>query len=160
MRRVLGGILIQDRDLEVEDRSDMQVVTETQPGKREWDDLLFAWRIAHFVHSNAIVLVKDLATVGIGAGQMSRVDAVRIAVEKAETGPAAPSSPRTRSSRSTTARVSPSAPAWQPRSSPAARFATTRSSPRRTRRAPPWSSPAGATSCTERKPQPAAMRLR
>jgi phosphoribosylaminoimidazolecarboxamide formyltransferase/IMP cyclohydrolase len=83
MRRVLGGILIQDRDLEVEDRGDMHVVTETQPGKREWDDLLFAWRIAHFVHSNAIVLVKDLATVGIGAGQMSRVDAVRIAVEKA-----------------------------------------------------------------------------
>ena len=83
MRRVLGGILIQDRDLEVEDRSDMQVVTEAQPGKREWDDMLFAWRIAHFVHSNAIVLVKDLATVGIGAGQMSRVDAVRIAVEKA-----------------------------------------------------------------------------
>ena len=83
IRRVLGGILIQDRDLEVEDRADMQVVTEAQPEKREWDDLLFAWRIAHFVHSNAIVLVKDLATVGIGAGQMSRVDAVRIAVEKA-----------------------------------------------------------------------------
>ena len=83
VRRVLGGVLIQDSDLEVEDRADMQVVTEAQPGKREWDDLLFAWRVAHFVHSNAIVLVKDLATVGIGAGQMSRVDAVRIAVQKA-----------------------------------------------------------------------------
>jgi phosphoribosylaminoimidazolecarboxamide formyltransferase/IMP cyclohydrolase len=82
-RRVLGGLLIQDRDLDVEVRSDIEVVTDAHPGKREWDDLLFAWRIAHFVHSNAIVLVKELATVGIGAGQMSRVDAVRIAVDKA-----------------------------------------------------------------------------
>ena len=48
-----------------------------------WDDLLFAWRICKHVSSNAIVLAKDLATIGIGAGQMSRVDAVRIAVEKA-----------------------------------------------------------------------------
>src|SRR4029078_6739256 len=82
MRRVLGGILIEYRALEVEDRSDMQVVTETQPGKREWDDLLFAWRIAHFVHSNAIVLVKDLATVGIGAGPLSRVDALAVSDQK------------------------------------------------------------------------------
>ena len=104
---------------------------------------------------------KDLATVGHrrrpDEPRRRRPDRRR---EGGETGPAAPSSPRTRSSRSTTARGSPSAPAWQPSSSPAARFATTRSSPRRTRRAPPWSSPAGATSCTERKPQPAAMRLR
>ena len=83
MRRVLGGLLIQDRDLELDEREDMQVVTDATPTKRQWDDLLFAWRVAHFVRSNAIVLVRDLATVGIGAGQVSRVDAVRIAVDKA-----------------------------------------------------------------------------
>jgi phosphoribosylaminoimidazolecarboxamide formyltransferase / IMP cyclohydrolase len=83
MRRVLGGLLIQDRDLELDEREDMQVVTDATPTKRQWDDLLFAWRVAHFVRSNAIVLVRDLATVGIGAGQVSRVDAVKIAVDKA-----------------------------------------------------------------------------
>ena len=92
----------------------MQVVTETQPGKREWDDLpLGLGRIAHFVHSNAIVLVKELTTVGIGAGQMSGVDAVRIAVEKAGERTTAPPSPRTRSSPSTMARGLPSAPGSQ-----------------------------------------------
>jgi phosphoribosylaminoimidazolecarboxamide formyltransferase / IMP cyclohydrolase len=83
MRRVMGGLLVQDRDLDVEERSDMTVVTQTEPDKRQWDDLLFAWRVAHFVHSNAIVLATGLATVGVGAGQMSRVDAVRLAVQKA-----------------------------------------------------------------------------
>ena len=58
------------------------VVTRTAPSKRQWDDLLFAWRVVHFVRSNAIVLARDLATVGIGAGQVSRVDAVRLAVER------------------------------------------------------------------------------
>ena len=83
IRRVIGGVLVQDRDMELDERETMEVVTETHPSKRQWDDLLFAWRIAHFVRSNAIVLAKDLATVGIGAGQVSRVDAVRLAVEKA-----------------------------------------------------------------------------
>jgi len=83
LRRVLGGVLIQDRDNETEDRADMQVVTERAPDKKEWEDLLFAWRTVHFVRSNAIVLARDLAAVGIGAGQMSRVDAVRMAVAKA-----------------------------------------------------------------------------
>jgi phosphoribosylaminoimidazolecarboxamide formyltransferase / IMP cyclohydrolase len=85
MRRVLGGLLIQDRDLEMDEREDMQVVTRASPSKRQWDDLLFAWRVVHFVRSNAIVLGRDLATVGIGAGQVSRVDAVRVAVERAGT---------------------------------------------------------------------------
>ena len=82
-RRVLGGMLVQDRDADPDDRDTMEVATEVHPTEQEWGDLLFAWRVCKNVHSNAIVIVRELATVGIGAGQMSRVDAVRIAVEKA-----------------------------------------------------------------------------
>ena len=82
IRQVLGGLLVQDRDLDSEDRSEMQVVSERQPTEAEWSEMLFAWRVCKHVSSNAIVLSKDLATVGIGAGQMSRVDSVRLAVEK------------------------------------------------------------------------------
>jgi phosphoribosylaminoimidazolecarboxamide formyltransferase/IMP cyclohydrolase len=60
----------------------MEVVTGRRPTDEEWSDLLFAWRVSRHVKSNAIVLAKDLATVGIGAGQMSRVDSVRLAIEK------------------------------------------------------------------------------
>ena len=81
-RRVLGGMLVQDRDWGVEDREGMEVVTG-EPSEADWGDLLFAWRVCKHVTSNAIVIVKDLQTIGIGAGQMSRVDAVKIAVEKA-----------------------------------------------------------------------------
>jgi phosphoribosylaminoimidazolecarboxamide formyltransferase / IMP cyclohydrolase len=81
-RRVLGGLLAQDRDADVEDREGMIVVCG-DPGEADWGDLLFAWRVCKHVTSNAIVIAKDLRTVGIGAGQMSRVDAVRIAVDKA-----------------------------------------------------------------------------
>jgi phosphoribosylaminoimidazolecarboxamide formyltransferase/IMP cyclohydrolase len=82
IRQVLGGLLVQDRDLDSEDRSEMQVVSERQPTEAQWSEMLFAWRVCKHVSSNAIVLTKDLATVGIGAGQMSRVDSVRLAVEK------------------------------------------------------------------------------
>jgi phosphoribosylaminoimidazolecarboxamide formyltransferase/IMP cyclohydrolase len=82
IRQVLGGLLVQDRDLDSEDRSEMQVVSERQPTEAEWSEMLFAWRVCKHVSSNAIVLSKHLATVGIGAGQMSRVDSVRLAVEK------------------------------------------------------------------------------
>jgi phosphoribosylaminoimidazolecarboxamide formyltransferase / IMP cyclohydrolase len=82
IRQVTGGLLVQDRDAQVEERGDMRVVTQRQPTEQEWNDLLFAWRISRHVKSNAIVLSKDAATVGIGAGQMSRVDSVRLAVEK------------------------------------------------------------------------------
>jgi phosphoribosylaminoimidazolecarboxamide formyltransferase / IMP cyclohydrolase len=85
-KRVIGGLLVQDRDMDLEDRSEMQVVTERRPTEREWSEMLFAWKVCKHVRSNAIVLSKDLATVGIGAGQMSRVDSVRIAVEKAAAG--------------------------------------------------------------------------
>jgi phosphoribosylaminoimidazolecarboxamide formyltransferase/IMP cyclohydrolase len=81
-KRVLGGLLVQDRDWDVADREGMEVVAG-EPDEAQWGDLLFAWRVCKHVGSNAIVLAKDLQTIGIGAGQMSRVDAVRIAVEKA-----------------------------------------------------------------------------
>jgi phosphoribosylaminoimidazolecarboxamide formyltransferase/IMP cyclohydrolase len=81
-RRVVGGLLAQDRDEDVEDREGMIVVCG-DPGESDWGDLLFAWRVCKHVTSNAIVIARDLRTIGIGAGQMSRVDAVRIAVEKA-----------------------------------------------------------------------------
>jgi len=83
LRRVDGGILVQDLDRGQDDRSQMKVVTEKQPSKEEWDDLLFAWRVAKHVKSNAIVLAKSLQTVGIGAGQMSRVDSTNLAAKKA-----------------------------------------------------------------------------
>jgi phosphoribosylaminoimidazolecarboxamide formyltransferase / IMP cyclohydrolase len=81
-KRVLGGLLVQDPDAEIEDREGWTAVCGT-PDERQWGDLVFAWRVCKHVSSNAIVLAKDLATIGIGAGQMSRVDAARIAVDKA-----------------------------------------------------------------------------
>jgi phosphoribosylaminoimidazolecarboxamide formyltransferase/IMP cyclohydrolase len=83
IKQVVGGLLVQDRDLDLEDRSEMRVVTERRPTESEWSEMLFAWKVCKHVRSNAIVLAKDLATAGIGAGQMSRVDSVRLAVEKA-----------------------------------------------------------------------------
>ena len=82
MRQVVGGMLVQDRDSDLEERAEMEVVTERQPTEAEWSELLFAWKVCKHVRSNAIVLVRDLATIGIGAGQMSRVDSVRLAIEK------------------------------------------------------------------------------
>jgi phosphoribosylaminoimidazolecarboxamide formyltransferase/IMP cyclohydrolase len=81
-KRVIGGMLVQDPDSEIEDREGWQVVCG-QPSEHQLGDLVFAWRVCKHVSSNAVVLAKGLATIGIGAGQMSRVDAVRIAVEKA-----------------------------------------------------------------------------
>jgi phosphoribosylaminoimidazolecarboxamide formyltransferase/IMP cyclohydrolase len=81
-KRVLGGLLVQDRDWDVDDRESMEVACG-EPDEACWGDLVFAWRVCKHVGSNATVLVKDLATIGIGAGQTSRVDSVRIALEKA-----------------------------------------------------------------------------
>ena len=83
MKRVLGGVLVQDRDIDLEDRTEMEVVTERKPSEREWGEMLFAWKVCKHVRSNAIVIANGLASVGIGAGQMSRVDSVRLAIEKA-----------------------------------------------------------------------------
>jgi phosphoribosylaminoimidazolecarboxamide formyltransferase / IMP cyclohydrolase len=82
IKRVLGGLLIQDRDGDPEPREVMEAVTKTQPSEEQWSDMLFAWTVVRHVRSNAIVIAKDGATLGIGAGQMSRVDSVRLAVEK------------------------------------------------------------------------------
>jgi phosphoribosylaminoimidazolecarboxamide formyltransferase / IMP cyclohydrolase len=79
---VTGGVLLQASDA-VEDDSEYRVVTETHPSPQQIGDLIFAWRVARVVKSNAIVLAKDGATVGVGAGQMSRVDSSEIAVKKA-----------------------------------------------------------------------------
>jgi phosphoribosylaminoimidazolecarboxamide formyltransferase/IMP cyclohydrolase len=82
-KRVQGGLLVQDRDTDLEERETMQVVAGTLT-EEQWGDLLFAWRVCKHVWSNAIVIAKNLQTVGIGAGQQSRVDAVRIAMEKSQ----------------------------------------------------------------------------
>ena len=87
IKRVLGGVLVQDRDMDLEDRTEMEVVTERKPSEREWGEMLFAWKVCKHVRSNAIVLARDLASVGIGAGQMSRVDSVRLAIDKAAATP-------------------------------------------------------------------------
>jgi phosphoribosylaminoimidazolecarboxamide formyltransferase/IMP cyclohydrolase len=82
LRQVVGGMLVQDRDSDLEERSEMQVVSERRPSEAEWSELSFAWKVCKHVRSNAIVLARELGTVGIGAGQMSRVDSVRLAIEK------------------------------------------------------------------------------
>jgi phosphoribosylaminoimidazolecarboxamide formyltransferase/IMP cyclohydrolase len=81
-KRVLGGLLVQERDWDVDDREGMEVVCGA-PTEMSWGDLLFAWRVCKYVSSNAIVLARDLQTVGVGVGQMSRVDSVRLALDKA-----------------------------------------------------------------------------
>ncbi len=82
MKRVAGGLLVQDADILL--HGDLKVVTKRAPSEKEMEDLLFAWRVAKFVKSNAIVYAKDRMTVGVGAGQMSRVNSARIAAIKAE----------------------------------------------------------------------------
>jgi phosphoribosylaminoimidazolecarboxamide formyltransferase/IMP cyclohydrolase len=81
-KRVLGGLLVQDRDWDIEDREGMEVACG-EPSEELWGDLLFAWRVCKHVGSNAIVIAKGLSTIGIGAGQTSRVDAVTLALDKA-----------------------------------------------------------------------------
>jgi phosphoribosylaminoimidazolecarboxamide formyltransferase/IMP cyclohydrolase len=82
IKRVSGGILLQDPDEKLT-ADDLRVATRRQPTEQEGLDLRFAWRVAKHVKSNAIVLAEAGRTVGVGAGQMSRVDSVRLSVEKA-----------------------------------------------------------------------------
>lgn len=83
-KRVNGGLLVQDRDQGSITADDLKVVTKRQPSEQETEDLLFAWKVAKFVKSNAIIYAKDGQTIGVGAGQMSRVNSARIAAIKAE----------------------------------------------------------------------------
>jgi len=83
-KRVGSGLLIQSADNHVLQRADLKVVTKLQPSEQQLDDLMFAWQVAKFVKSNAIVFCKDGMTMGVGAGQMSRLDSARIASIKAE----------------------------------------------------------------------------
>ncbi|GAB2190204.1 bifunctional phosphoribosylaminoimidazolecarboxamide formyltransferase/IMP cyclohydrolase [Sessilibacter sp. MAH1] len=83
-KRVNGGLLVQERDLGLITATDLKVVTQRQPTDAEIRDLLFTWKVAKMVKSNAIVYAKDQRTIGVGAGQMSRVNSARIAAIKAE----------------------------------------------------------------------------
>ena len=84
LRSIPGGLLVMDRDLGAVRREDCTVMTKRAPTEQEWMDLLFAWKCVKHVKSNAIVFAKDLRTVAVGGGQTSRVEAVRIAVLKAQ----------------------------------------------------------------------------
>ncbi len=83
-KRVNGGLLVQDQDLGMISKEDLKVVTEQVPTDAQLDDLIFAWKVAKYVKSNAIVYAKNRQTIGVGAGQMSRVNSARIAAIKAE----------------------------------------------------------------------------
>ena len=83
-KRIAGGLLVQDADTDELAANDLKVVSVRSPSATEMQDLLFAWKVAMFVKSNAIVYAKDLQTIGIGAGQMSRVVSAKIAALKAE----------------------------------------------------------------------------
>ena len=83
-KRIGGGLLVQSTDAQVLKESDLKVPTHKKPTPQQMQDLLFAWRVAKFVKSNAIVFARDRATLGIGAGQMSRLDSARVAVFKAQ----------------------------------------------------------------------------
>ncbi|MBR9771775.1 MULTISPECIES: bifunctional phosphoribosylaminoimidazolecarboxamide formyltransferase/IMP cyclohydrolase [Halomonas] len=93
LKRVTGGLLVQDRDLGTVTRDDLTVVSERVPSEQEMRDLAFAWKVAKFVKSNAIVYVKEGQTIGVGAGQMSRVYSARIAgIKAADEGLSVPGS--------------------------------------------------------------------
>ena len=83
-KRVVGGLLIQDRDQGVINKADLKLISKRKPSDKEFEDLLFAWKVVKFVKSNAIVYVRDQQTIGVGAGQMSRVYSARIAAIKAQ----------------------------------------------------------------------------
>ncbi len=159
-KSIAGGFLVQGRDNAVVDDMDLKVVTKRQPGEAELRDLKFAFRVAKYVKSNAIVYAKDGATVGIGAGQMSRVDSNP---HRGFEGRGGGESRRAvglscQGIGGCLRRLlspSPTACWWRPKrerrplSSRAVRCATKRSSKPRTTRASPWSSQACGISGTD-----------
>lgn len=84
MKRVSGGLLVQDNDQGMITKADLKIVTKREPSEQELNDLIFAWHVVKYVKSNAIIYAKNNQTIGIGAGQMSRVYSARIAAIKAE----------------------------------------------------------------------------
>ena len=112
LKRVMGGLLVQDRDIDLEDRTAMEVVTERKPSEAEWGEMLFGWKVCKHVRSNAIVLSRELATVGhrrrADEPRRLRPARDREGARRRGVDSRAPRSPRTRSSRSPTARRSPS----------------------------------------------------
>ena len=84
IKSVAGGFLAQTKDNIIVDKDNLKVVTKRQPSEQELDDLLFAFKVAKHVKSNAIVYAKNGSTVGIGAGQMNRLDSSRIAARKSD----------------------------------------------------------------------------
>jgi len=103
VRSVAGGLLVQDRDAGALDPAALKVVTKRAPTSVELDDLMFAWKVCKHVKSNAIVYAKDGATVGVGAGQMSRVDSAAIAARKAAEASRAAGLPASRTQNSVVA---------------------------------------------------------
>ena len=83
LKMVSGGFLVQSPDIDLADRAEMRSVGRREPSEAEWEQLLLAWRVVKHVKSNAIVLVRDGAAVGVGAGQMSRVESVQLAAQRA-----------------------------------------------------------------------------
>jgi len=150
-RQVSGGYLLQDRDAAALDMDALKVVTKIAPDAQQMADLMLAWKVAKHVKSNAIVYCKDGATVGIGAGQMSRVDSSHIAARKAADMAEVMGldAPLTVGSCVASDAFFPFAerrrPARAASFSPAVRCATTRLSRRQMRRALRWSLPASGT---------------
>ncbi len=128
-RRIDGGLLVQDRDLSADDLRIAKPATRRKPSAEELADLAFAWKICKHVKSNAIVLAKAGMIVGVGAGQMSRVDAVQAAVKKAGAEPKARCSPRMPFSPSRTMSKRRPRPASPPSFSPAVPRRTASRSP-------------------------------
>lgn len=83
MKFITGGVLLQEKDKQVIEAADLKIVTKVKPSEQEVDDMLFAWRVLKHIKSNGILLAKQNQTIGIGAGQVSRIDAVDIALRKA-----------------------------------------------------------------------------
>ena len=81
-KSIAGGLLVQSRDDKITNKNDLNIVTKTQPTEDQISDLLFAFKVCKHVKSNAIIYVKNKKTIGIGAGQMSRVDSAKIATQK------------------------------------------------------------------------------
>ncbi len=81
-KKITGGLLVQERNMLSYDRGKLKVVTRCEPDEKQWEDLLFAWKGVKHVKSNAVVIARDKTIVGVGAGQMSRVDSMLIAIRK------------------------------------------------------------------------------